>query len=132
MTRPTPQSPPGAIPNPVLVFTGTENYATTGGNYVRYRYDVSNKNSYPAAMFAAAPHLPPCGANANSSRTWINFFNSAGGRIYGFCALYRPQQLDGLWFGLPVGQAPPASVYIELMDRQTNRRHRSNLAPTAR
>ena len=89
-----------------------------------------NKQAYPAAMFAPAPGLPPCGSNTNSSRTWVDFFTSRGQRIYGFCALGSPDNLGSIWFALPEGQIPPSYVYIEMHDRQTNTKYRSNLADT--
>lgn len=125
------QAPPPAPPNPILYLTGIEHYTTSAGSFMRYRYDVHNKSAYPAAMFAAAPNLPPCGSNANSARTWVDFFNArTNQRLYGFCALSSPQQLGSIWFGLPEGQVPPSYVYIELIDRQTGTRYRSNLADT--
>ena len=47
--------PAQAQPNPVLYLTGLEYYSAGGKNWVRHRYDVLNKDQYPAAMFAAAP-----------------------------------------------------------------------------
>lgn len=118
-------------PNPILYLIGVEPYTTSAGTFMRYRYDVFNKSSYPAAMFAAAPALPPCGSNTNSSRTWVDFFNGrTNQRIYGFCALGSPNNLGQIWFALPEGTVPPSYVYIELIDRQTNTRYRSNLADT--
>jgi hypothetical protein len=38
--------------------------------------------------------------------------------------------LGAIWFALPVGTVPPSYVYIEINDRQTNTRLRSNLADT--
>ena len=119
-----------ALPNPVLYLTVAEPYTVRGNDFIRYRYDVLNKEAYPAAMFAPAPGLPPCGANANASRTWVDFFDRNGRRLYGFCALGSPQDLHELWFALPEGEIPPSYVYIELIDRQTNTRYRSNLADT--
>jgi len=119
-----------APPNPVLYLLGQEYYSTNGRNWVRYRYDVFNKVDYPADMFASAPALPPCGTNANSSRTWVDFFDSRGKRLYGFCALGNPQNLGSLWFALEEGVVPPSYVYIEMTDRQTNTKYRSNLADT--
>jgi hypothetical protein len=118
------------VPNPILYLTSTEPYVANGQNFMRYRYDVFNKDAYPAAMFAPAPGLPPCGSNTNSSRTWVDFFDAGGRRLYGFCALGRPQDLGQIWFALPEGQLPPSYVYVELNDRQTNTRYRSNLADT--
>jgi hypothetical protein len=123
------QGPPG-LPNPILYLLGAEYYTVNGTDFVRYRYDVFNKQAYPAAMFTAAPGLPPCGNNANSSRTWVDIFNSRGQRLYGFCALNNPSQLGSIWFALPEGQIPPSYIYIELNDRQTNTKYRSNLADT--
>ena len=118
------------LPNPVLFLVGQEPYTVRGTNFVRYRFDVMNKDVYPAAMFAAAPQLPPCGNNTNSSRTWVDIFDKSGDRLYGFCAFSSPANLGQLWFALPEGEVPPSWVYIELRDRQTNAVYRSNLAET--
>lgn len=123
-------SPAGAQPNPILYLTSTEPYTVNGQNFMRYNYDVFNKDQYPAAMFAPAPALPPCGNNANSSRSWVDFFDQRGHRLYGFCALGSPSNLGRIWFGLPEGQIPPSYIYIEITDRQTNTKYRSNLADT--
>ena len=115
---------------PVLYLMRTEPYSAGGKNWIRYRYDVANKADYPAEMFAAAPTLPPCGLNTNSSRTWVNFFDGAGKRLYGFCALGSPQDLGKIWVAFEEGVIPPSYVYIELEDRQTNTKYKSNLADT--
>src|SRR5437879_2418503 len=115
-------------PNPVLYFTGTEVFQQGGKQFIRYKYDVFNKDQYPAAMFAAAPDLPPCGGNTKSSRTWVDFFDSRGKRLYGFCALGKPADLGSIWFALEEGVVPPSYVYIEMTDRQTNTKYKSNLA----
>ncbi|WP_431852616.1 hypothetical protein [Allosphingosinicella sp.] len=119
-----------AVPNPILYLTGTEYYTVNGNDFVRYRYDVFNKSAYPAAFFSAAPSLPPCGTNTNSARAWVDFFDSRGRRLYGFCALNSPNSLGSIWFAMPEGTIPPSYVYIEIIDRQTNTRYRSNLADT--
>ncbi len=118
------------LPNPILYLMGTESFQQSGKTYIRYRYDVLNKDSYPAAMFAAAPSLPPCGKNTNASRTWIDFFDQSGKRLYGFCALAKPGDLNGIYFALEDGTLPPSWVYIEMTDRQTNTKYKSNLADT--
>jgi hypothetical protein len=97
---------------------------------VRHRYDVFNKDQYPAEMFAAAPGLPPCGTNANASRSWVDFFDSRGNRLYGFCALGSPSDLGSIWFASEEGAVPPSWVYIEIHDRQANQTYKSNLAET--
>ena len=121
----------GPLPNPILYMTGMEVYEAGGKTWVRHRYDVFNKDSYPAAMFAAAPSLPPCGANTNSSRTWVDFFDGrTNRRIYGFCALGTPQNLGSIWFATEEGTIPPSYVYIVMTDRQTSTQYKSNLADT--
>ena len=120
----------GPLPNPVLYMVGDEYYSAGGKQWVRHRYDVFNKDAYPAELFAAAPALPPCGLNTKSARSWVDFFDSTGKRLYGFCALGKPGDLGSLWFATEVGVIPPSWVYIEITDRQTNTKYRSNLADT--
>ncbi len=130
LTHGSASTAPPVLPNPVLYFTGQEPYSTGGKQFTRYHYDVLNKADYPDAMFAAAPALPPCGANTKSSRTWVDIYDSRGKRLYGFCALGKPADLGTIWFGLEVGVIPPSYIYIELTDRQTNTKYKSNLADT--
>jgi hypothetical protein len=118
------------LPNPVLYLMGTEAYTAGGKQFIRYNYDVLNKGDYPDAMFAAAPALPPCGKNTKSSRTWVDIFDQRGKRLYGFCALSKASDLNKIWFALEEGVIPPSWIYIELNDRQTNTRYKSNLADT--
>ncbi|HEX6740620.1 MAG TPA: hypothetical protein VF079_02345 [Sphingomicrobium sp.] len=128
--RPLTLPPAVGSPNPVLYLTGTEFYTAGGKNWIRHRYDVLNKGQYPAALFAAAPSLPPCGLNANSSRTWVDFYDQGGHRLYGFCALGTPANLGSIWFSTEENVVPPSWVYIEMTDRQTNTKYKSNLADT--
>ena len=121
---------PPVLPNPVLYLMGTEPFSQGGKQLIRYKYDVLNKDSYPADLFAAAPALPPCGKNTKASRTWVDIFDQRGKRLYGFCALGKPADLKGIWFALEVGVVPPSYVYIEMTDRQTNTKYKSNLADT--
>ena len=130
-TSKTSHASPPLVPNPVLYLMSTEYYSTGGKNLIRYQYDVLNKMDFPAELFAAAPALPPCGKNTKSSRTWVDFFDSRGKRLYGFCALGKPADLEKIWFALEENEIPPSYVYIELNDRQTNTKYKSNLADTA-
>ena len=123
-------TPSPVLPNPILYLTGTEFYSTGGKNFIRYQYDVFNKDAYPDSLFAAAPALPPCGKNTKSSRTWVDFFDQRGTRLYGFCALGKAADLGKIWFALEEGVVPPSYVYIEMNDRQTNTKYKSNLADT--
>ena len=127
-STPAANQPP---PNPILYLMSEEPYSAGGKNWIRRRYDVFNKASYPAEMFAAAPGLPPCGSNTNSSRTWVDFFDSTDKRLYGFCALSKPEDLGKIWVAFEEGVVPPSYVYIVLHDRQTNTKYKSNLADTS-
>jgi hypothetical protein len=122
--------PNPVLPNPILYLTHTEFFTQSGQNYIRYNYDVLNKDEYPTDLFAPAPALPPCGKNTKASRTWVDIFDSRGKRLYGFCALGKPADLNGIWFALPDGEVPPSYIYIEMNDRQTNTKYKSNLADT--
>jgi hypothetical protein len=122
------QGPP--LPKPILYMTSSEFYSANGHNFIRYQYDVFNKAAYPDTLFAAAPALPPCGLNHSSSRTWVDFFDQSGKRLYGFCALGKASNLGSLWFSLEEGVLPPSWIYIEMTDRQTNTKYKSNLAET--
>jgi hypothetical protein len=125
---PSQATPP--LPNPVLVLTGVEYYTTGGKQYTRYRYTVDNRAAYPNELFAASPNLPPCGQNTKSSRTWVDLFDQRGKRLYGFCALGKAEDLSGIWFALETEVVPPSWIYIEMNDRQTQTKYKSNLAET--
>lgn len=118
------------LPNPVLYLMETEPFQAGGKQFTRYKYDVLNRDSYPAALFAAAPALPACGQNTKASRTWIDIFDSRGKRLQGFCALSKPGDLTGIWFAQESNVLPPSYVYIEMNDRETNTIYKSNLAET--
>ena len=118
------------LPNPVLYLLNQENFTSTGKNYVRYRFDVANKDVYPNELFAKAPDLPPCGSNTQSARTWVDVYDQSGKRLQGFCNLGKPSDLGTIWFALEEGSVPPSWVYIEMNDRKTNTKYKSNLADT--
>jgi hypothetical protein len=118
------------LPNPVLYLMGTEPYSANGKDWTRYKFGVDNSTAYPDSLFAAAPTLPPCGTNTNSARTWVDFFDARGKRLYGFCALKNAKDLNAIWFAVERDEVPPSYVYIEMTDRQTNTKYKSNLAET--
>jgi len=118
------------IPSPILALTNVEAVESEKKPFVRYYFKVENYEAYPAELFAPAPALPPCGLNKNASRTWVDFYDSSGKRLYGFCALAKPADLTKLWFALDADVVPPSYVYIELTDRQTGAKYKSNLAET--
>ena len=119
-----------ALPTPVLIMTGQEHVVVGGKQMIRYHYDVFNKNEYPADFFAASPNLPPCGSNTKAARTWVDVYDQTGKKLQSFCALGKPSDLGSLWFSLEQDALPPSWIYIELNDRQTGTKYKSNLAET--
>ncbi|HXI24874.1 MAG TPA: caspase family protein, partial [Pyrinomonadaceae bacterium] len=119
-----------AIPSPIIVFAGVESRQSKGKSISRYTFTVLNSEDYPVDLFVASPNLPPCGMNSKASRTWVDIFDAGGKRFYGFCALENLRGSGNLWFDLSQDVAPPNSIYIELTDRKTGKKYRSNLAPT--
>jgi hypothetical protein len=120
-----------ALPNPVLFFTGQEVTTIGGKQMIRYNYAVDNFSSYPDELFAAAPELPPCGKNTKAARTWVDIYDQSGKRLNGFCALGKASDLNKIWFALEQSVIPPSWIYIELTDRKTNTKYKSNLAETS-
>lgn len=118
------------LPNPVLAFIGQEQVEAGGKQLIRYKYDVANKAKYPNELFAPSPNLPPCGTNTKSARTWIDVYDQRGRRLNGFCGITRSADLDKLWFDLAPDMVPPSWVYIEMTDRETDTKYKSNLAET--
>ena len=118
------------LPNPILYFLGAEYVEIKGKQITRYRFDVLNKDQFPDEMFAASPALPPCGGNTKAARTWVDLYDQNGKRLNGFCALSKSADLNGIWFALDEGVVPPSWVYIEMNDRKTNTKYKSNLADT--
>jgi hypothetical protein len=105
-------------PNPTIKFDHVD---VQGRVYI----PVVNWNAYPNELFRKAPELPPCGANAQSARTWVDIYDAdTNTRIYGFCAFGTNADLKDIWFkpGSPNGR-----VYVVLNDRACQRTYRSNV-----
>lgn len=113
---------------PTITFDHKETHRDFAGNlFDYYHIPVTNWPVYPPAMFTITSAHGPCGLNPTPSRTWVDIFNAANdSRMYGFCAFDSPDDLTLIWFAVPAGTAPPASVYIELHDRADDMRYRSN------
>jgi hypothetical protein len=129
---PGPEPDPGPVvatlPVPRLSLNGRDQEP----GLTRFRLGVENWQEFSDDFFAAAPDLPPCGANANASRTWVDILDAGSGiTIYGFCALGAAQQLTDLWFAVTDGGAVPAEVQVRLTDRRTGVGQLSNAVATA-
>lgn len=119
------------LPNPMLYLQRVEYVKTGGKEFTRYYFGVENSSAYPDEMFAASPSLPPCGQNTKAARTWVDIYAQDGKQLNGFCALGKASDLNSVWFALETDVVPPSWVYIELNDRSTNTKYKSNLADTA-
>jgi len=121
-----------AMPAPVLQFDGTEEYQIGATTWVRYKLSVVNRANFDPALFTPAPYLPPCGANANSARAWVDIHNGRKpyARIYGFCALGSNNDLGSLWFAVEKGKRPPRLVFIKITDRRAKETVSSNRVAT--
>jgi len=110
-----------SLAKPVLAAAGTRDYSANGGDWTGYEFSVVNWYQFPKELFASAADLPACGASEAASRTWVEIWDAEyDARLYGFCGLHDPAtDLDGLWFAVPRGEAPPASVYVTFIDRLT-------------
>jgi hypothetical protein len=105
-------------PNPVIKFDHKD---AQGRIYI----PVTNWNAYDNGLFRQAPELPPCGANANSSRTWVDIYDAdTNARIYGFCAFGTNADLKSIWFK---PSSPNGRVYIIINDRACKKSYRSNI-----
>ena len=108
---------PPELPVPI-VHAGAPERESDGSPLTIYPLEVVNWSDYPPELFEPAPDLEPCGANTNSSRTWIYIFDAdTDDRLYGFCAFTEPDDLQGLWFGVEDETAPPTAVYVSIVDR---------------
>ncbi len=112
------------LPEPRLVLTEKKDVVNRGYEMTSYRLEVENKFDYSSELFEAAPDLPSCGRNQNASRAWIDIFSENGKRIYGYCAIKSPDELNKLIFLFP-RKNKLDKVYIIIYDRRTNQRAKS-------
>jgi hypothetical protein len=118
---------PKPLPQPKLKFKGKEVSQNNGQTWIRYNLRVKNHDLFPDSLFQPSPNLPACGANGNSSRTWVDIFDSSNGkRLYGFCSLGSAASLENLWFAVKDGAEPPSCVHIVMTDRKLNKVYQSN------
>ncbi len=117
------------LPNPNLIYTGSEDYIGSDGNeYTRYRLGVTNSSTFPDELFVPSPHLPPCGLDTNASRTWVDIYDNNNVYLYGFCGLSSSDQLNDIWVDTLKGITPPEALYIKMVDRECNLTYTSNIA----
>ncbi|MGC9327884.1 MAG: hypothetical protein ACP5I1_09645, partial [Candidatus Hinthialibacter sp.] len=123
---PTPKDCYPDLPAPELMLENIKLIDVNGQPVYEYNLDVPNWSAYPDSLFEAAPDLPPCGGNANASRTWVDIYNGeTNTRIFGFCAFGSAADLNFLWFRIPSGEPLPNNVYILMTDRRCDLAYRS-------
>ncbi|HEX9060649.1 MAG TPA: hypothetical protein VF941_10760 [Clostridia bacterium] len=111
------------LPNPVAKLKSKE--VKNGFKY--FNLEVTNYSAYPDGIFAPSPNLPAIGNNTSASRTRVDIYNAETNQyIYGFVALTKAADMNGIWFACPENQTPPRLVYIKLTDRLTNQTYQSN------
>jgi len=112
----------GPLPKPIVKYVGK----VPDAGLIQFNLAVLNWHAYAPALFAPAPNLPPCGTNTASSRTWVDIYNAVNNqRLYGFCALTAPTELQKIWFATPPA-AKPKYVYVTITDRLLNQKASSN------
>jgi hypothetical protein len=111
------------LPNPQINFLRSE----VEPNGTRYYFEVANRDQFPSELFFPAPHLPPCGLNSNSSRTWLEIYDDTDRYLYGYCALEFPDSMSSLSFYIANSSTPPNGFSIELNDRECDIQYTSNV-----
>ena len=115
------------MPNPKLKFIRAKDIVVDNGLRFRmYEIELVNRAEFPNELFVMAPDLPPCGRNANASRTLITVYNEKGDRIFGHCAVHSNEKLSSLMILVQAEAKQPTKVFVELNDRQENKTVRSN------
>ena len=113
-------------PKPKIRLVAVTDTVNLGQAFKTYEIEVRNRSKYSDDLFIAAPALPPCGKNANSSRTWIHIYNERGVRFYGWCSIDVSDQLASLKFNISEGDPQPKKLFIDIVDRAELRVLRSN------
>lgn len=106
---------PTALATPTLSYVGPRNYRIDDDRFTAYELALTNLADYPAQLFVD-PAQSPCLLIGDAA---------SNAQLAEFCPLESLVQLTELSFSLPRGQAPPAAVYVELLDRRTGATVRS-------
>lgn len=115
-----------SLPKPKLKLIGVSDGVNNGVAVKVYEIEVVNRTEMSDEFFISAPALPPCGANADSSRTWINLYDEKSVRIYGWCTIKTSGELASLRFMMRAADSQPKKLFIDLVDRAEGIILRSN------
>jgi hypothetical protein len=120
-----------SLPTPQLAFTGKAAETIRGNKFLRAKLSVTNWEEFSSDFFKPSPDLPPCGRNKNAARTWVHIHNAANDvRLYGYCAISSPSNLQHLSFAVRSSQKLPERVYVCFEDRRTKTVRKSNVVET--
>jgi hypothetical protein len=130
---PSIQAGPGCdtdLPKPDLQYKGSEKYKEDSKKYKRFNLEIKNWQNYPNKLFDAAPHLPACDNNSNSSRAWVEIYDRITDRvIQSFCGLNSNHDLTNLWLSVPndsIDYYLGKLVYVVVHDRYCGVKYISN------
>ncbi|OFZ22399.1 MAG: hypothetical protein A2202_03575 [Bdellovibrionales bacterium RIFOXYA1_FULL_36_14] len=114
-----------AIPTPQIKMLNSSKEVLNGKAFTRHYIQVINWAEFSRDLFNAAPDLPPCGINKNSSRVWVDIYDAdTNQRIYGYCGFQRPEDLKQFWFAQ--SQKGCLNVKVEINDRKKQQKVFSN------
>ena len=71
-------APAPALPNPVLYLDGNRTLPNGGKQFIRYRYDVFNKDAYPGRFLCGLAEFAAMRKNTKAARTWVDFYDQSG------------------------------------------------------
>lgn len=111
---------------PILHFTKKESTNIVGSMFTMFHLSIRNWDAFSDDLFRVSPELPPCGNNNRASRTWVDIFNGEGQKLYGYCGFGKSLNLQNFSFARRVGHPLPATCYVVLWDRKTNKKFVSN------
>src|SRR5687768_6327570 len=112
------------LPKPDLRFVRSDEVVNNGHPMRMFTIEIVNRSEFADELFAASPDLPPCGKNANSSRTWINIYIDDR-RIYGHCAISSNAELSSLKFNVSA-DTKVTKISVDFVDRREGKVVRSN------
>jgi len=115
-----------SLPKPKLKLVGVSDGVNNGVAVKVYEIEVVNRTEMSDEFFISAPALPPCGTNADASRTWINLYDEKSVRIYGWCTIKTSGELASLRFMMRAADSQPKKLFIDLVDRAEGIILRSN------
>lgn len=103
-----------------------------GVAYNMFTFGISNWKNFQDELFVAAPDLPACGTNKNSSRTWLTIYDFQTDKPFNSnCGFTKSEDMKSFDFNIESRNLPDC-VYITLADRATDKVYKSNAVKTNR